>query len=56
MQKAWRIALKFKVDGLDEIVWWLLGWAGFVEVVKPVKLREMLAKQLRAGLEMNEDC
>jgi len=47
--------LKFKVDGLDEIVWWLLAWAGFVEVVKPVKLREMLSEQLRAGLKMNED-
>lgn len=43
----------FRVDGLDEIVWWLLGWAGFVTVVRPERLREMFVGQLRAGLAQN---
>jgi predicted DNA-binding transcriptional regulator YafY len=47
--------LRFTVDGLDEIIWWLLGWAGFVKVIKPRELRTMLTKQLRAGLKMNKD-
>jgi proteasome accessory factor B len=45
--------LTFRVAGLDEIIWWLLGWAGFVEVVRPVELRRMFVEQLRDGLRMN---
>jgi predicted DNA-binding transcriptional regulator YafY len=44
----------FRVDGLDEIIWWLLGWAGFVTVVRPERLRQMFVEQLRAGLAQNE--
>ena len=44
----------FRVDGLDEIIWWLLGWAGFVTVVRPERLREMFVEQLQAGLAQNE--
>ena len=46
--------LTFQVDGLDEIVWWLLAWAGFVYIVKPDKLRAMFVEQLRKGLAQNE--
>jgi len=47
-------SVTFRVDGLDEIIWWLLAWAGFVTVVRPDKLRQMLVEQLRVGLEQNE--
>jgi predicted DNA-binding transcriptional regulator YafY len=43
-----------RADGLDEIIWWLLGWAGFATVVRPERLREMFVAQLRAGLVENE--
>ena len=47
------VALRFHVDGLDEILWWLLGWTGFAEVIKPLELRQMLVEQLDAGALMN---
>jgi predicted DNA-binding transcriptional regulator YafY len=43
----------FTVDGLDEIVWWLLCWAPFAIVKKPIELRQMLVEQLRLGLQSN---
>ncbi|HVC94888.1 MAG TPA: transcriptional regulator [Pirellulales bacterium] len=45
--------LTFRVAGLDEIIWWLLGWAGFVEVVRPIELRRMFVEQLQDALRMN---
>jgi len=47
------VTLSFRVDGLDEILWWFLGWAGRARVVKPVELRKMVQEQLRAALELN---
>ncbi|HVC95917.1 MAG TPA: WYL domain-containing protein [Pirellulales bacterium] len=48
--------LSFRVDGLDEILWWLLAWTGFAEVIKPAELRELLVDQLDAGLRLNGAC
>ena len=48
-----RAVLSFKVDGLDEILWWVLGWSGRAKVIKPQKLREMMVEKLRAAIEMN---
>lgn len=45
--------LAFRVDGLDEILWWLLPWTGFAEVIKPLELRRQLVEQLEAGMRMN---
>ncbi|MBX9791941.1 MAG: transcriptional regulator [Pirellulales bacterium] len=47
------VTLSFRVDGLDEILWWYLGWAGRARVVKPVELRRMVQEQLGAALELN---
>lgn len=47
------ITLSFRVDGLDEILWWLLPWTGFVKVIKPIELRQRLIEQLEEGLRMN---
>jgi predicted DNA-binding transcriptional regulator YafY len=44
----------FKVDGLEEIVWWILGWTGRVEVIKPEKLRTMVVEKLKTALQMNQ--
>jgi predicted DNA-binding transcriptional regulator YafY len=42
--------LSFRVDGLDEIIWWLLGWSGFAKVIRPDALRERFLEQLQAGI------
>jgi predicted DNA-binding transcriptional regulator YafY len=46
--------LTFSVDGLDEIVWWLLAWSGFVAIIRTDELRKMFVAQLRAGLQQNQ--
>ena len=46
--------MTFRVDGLEEIVWWLLGWAGRVEIVKPVELRTLYVSYLKKALAMND--
>lgn len=39
-----RCVMKFKVDGLNEIAWWVCGYADQVVVKKPAKLREIVAR------------
>jgi predicted DNA-binding transcriptional regulator YafY len=48
-----RAVLSFKVDGLDEILWWVLGWSGRARVLAPEKLREMVLDKLRTAIEIN---
>jgi predicted DNA-binding transcriptional regulator YafY len=47
------VTISFRVDGLDEIARWLLGWAGWVEVIRPPELRTMVVEQWRRGLGLN---
>lgn len=47
------VTLQFRVDGLDEFVWWLLSWAPFARVEQPVELRERLVRELESGLKAN---
>jgi predicted DNA-binding transcriptional regulator YafY len=47
------VLLSFKVDGLDEILWWVIGWAGRVEVRKPIELRMMMVEQIKKAIELN---
>jgi predicted DNA-binding transcriptional regulator YafY len=48
------VTLTFQVDGLEEILWWVLGWSGRVRVINPPELRELVLKQLQAALRMNQ--
>jgi len=48
------VVLSFRIDGLEEICNWILGWTGRAEVLEPQELRKMFAEKLRAGLEMNQ--
>lgn len=50
-----RCRMKFRVDGLNEITWWLLGYGDQVRVVKPAALRNRLVDIYRAALERYED-
>ena len=51
--KAGTATLTFRVDGLNEIVRWVLGWAGRVQVVQPPELRELVIDQHRQAIEQN---
>jgi predicted DNA-binding transcriptional regulator YafY len=59
-QKAKRHAdgsatLSFTVDGLDEILHWILSWAGRVRVRKPEELRELFVQTLEDAARMNSE-
>lgn len=47
------VTLTFRVDGLNEIVRWVLGWAGRVRVVRPVELRDLVINQHRQAIATN---
>ena len=42
-----RLELRFSVDGLDEIEWWVLGYGPKVEVAAPPELKQRVAKLAR---------
>jgi len=44
------------VDGLDEIVWWVLGYGPEVEVLNPPELRARIADMARRMLRLYEPC
>ncbi len=53
--KDGRVTLVFSVDGLNEILHWLLSWTGQVEVIKPDELRVLFRNTLQGGLSLNGD-
>lgn len=46
-----RVRMTFKVDGINEIAWWLCGYADQVVVVQPEALRQRVAGMLRAAAD-----
>ena len=48
------VTLTFVVDGLNEIVRWVLGWAGKCRVIRPAELKDLVKTRLNAGLKMEE--
>lgn len=49
-----RCRVKFRIDGLNEITWWLLGYGDQVRVVKPAALRKRLVDVYRSALARYE--
>lgn len=49
------VTLKFKVDGLEEIVHWVLSWTGRIKVLEPTALRELVVQKLKLALKMNQE-
>jgi predicted DNA-binding transcriptional regulator YafY len=47
------VTLTFRIDGLNEIVRWVLGWAGRVRVVRPVELRDLVLDHHRRAIASN---
>jgi hypothetical protein len=39
---------------LEEITHWLVGWAGFVQILKPEELREKVSDRWRRGIALND--
>lgn len=48
------VILTFRVDGLDEIVHWVLGWTGRVAVIQPDELRQRVVAELQKALALND--
>ncbi|MFW6062005.1 MAG: helix-turn-helix transcriptional regulator [Planctomycetota bacterium] len=48
------IIFSVDVDGLDEMLWWILGYGDQVEVLDPPELRERFASTARRMLEKHE--
>mgnify|MGYP002642451221 CR=1 FL=1 len=49
------VTLSFRVDGLEEIGNWILGWAGSAKVVKPAELRDLVVERLQAAVEIHRE-
>jgi predicted DNA-binding transcriptional regulator YafY len=45
------IHLAFQVDGLEEIVWWIMGYGPHCRVIEPVELAERVSDLQRAAAE-----
>ncbi len=48
------VTLAFRVDGINEIVHWVLGWSGRATVVRPDELRVLVVEHLRKALSLNQ--
>ncbi len=48
------VTMIFTVDGLEEILRWILTWTGQVKIVKPDELRERFVETLEAGISLNQ--
>lgn len=51
--KDGRVTLSFTVDGLNEILHWILTWTGKVTIVGPEELKTRFRETLEMGLSMN---
>ena len=47
------VTLQFNVDGLEEILNWLLSWAGRVKVTEPQELKDRFLQKLSHAIEQN---
>lgn len=45
--------LSFTVDGLSEVLRWVIGWAGRVRIVEPAELRDLVVEHHRKAVAMN---
>jgi predicted DNA-binding transcriptional regulator YafY len=49
------VTLTFTVDGLNEVVRWVVGWAGRVRVVKPAELRDLVIDHHKKAIAVNRE-
>ena len=48
------VDVEFRVDGLGEIKWWVLGYGDQVEVIRPAALRKMIKTMAEGMVKKNE--
>ncbi len=48
------VTMEFRVDGLGEISWWVLGYGDQVQVLAPVALRQRIINMARNLVKLNE--
>lgn len=48
------VTLTFQVDGLNEIVRWVLGWGSRARVIQPPELRDLIVAQLNESIRAYE--
>jgi len=46
--------MEFRVDGLGEITWWILGYGDQVQVLAPKALREKTLQAAKNMIKLNE--
>lgn len=51
--KDGRCRVTFRVDGLEEISWWICGYAQHVEVIRPTALRKLVCEMHTEAAKMN---
>lgn len=54
-EKDGGVTLRFRVDGLQELAYWVLGWAGRAEVIGPPELRHLVLNHLREAIELYQE-
>ena len=47
--------IDFRVDGLSEISWWILGYGDQVQILKPRALRNKVVEMARNMIKLNEE-
>ncbi len=57
-QAAWNkdgsLTVQFRIDGLGEISWWILGYGDQVEVLSPASLRKKIADTAKKIAQLNK--
>lgn len=54
-QKDGSVILSFRVDGLEEIVNWLLSWTGRCRILQPIELRTRVIAKLQEGISLHSN-
>ena len=49
------VDVSFQVDGLEEIVHWILGWSGSVKVLAPDELKVLVVEHLENAIQINSE-
>jgi len=48
------VTLKFQIDGLEEVLHWILSWAGRVRVIKPTQLQDRYLQKLSEAIALQK--
>jgi predicted DNA-binding transcriptional regulator YafY len=49
------VIMEFRIDGINEISWWILGYGDQVQVLAPKALKEKIVQTAKNIINLNED-